>query len=97
MRNEEVSRRVKGDRNILHTIKIRKANWIGYILRWNCLLQHVIEGKLEGRIEVTGRRRRRGKNLLDDLKEKRGYWKLIKEALERTLLRTRCVLRLFFF
>jgi hypothetical protein len=44
---------------ILHTIKRRKANWIGHILGRNCLLKHVIEGKLEGRIEMTGRRGRR--------------------------------------
>jgi hypothetical protein len=47
---------VKEERNIVHTIKRRKANWIGHILRRNCLLKHVIEGKLEGRIEMTGRR-----------------------------------------
>jgi hypothetical protein len=47
----EVLHRVKEERNILHTIKIRKASWIGHILRRNCLLKHVIEGKLEGRIE----------------------------------------------
>jgi hypothetical protein len=45
----------------------------------------VIEGKLEGRIEITGRRGRRRKHLLDDLKEKRRYWKLKEEALDRTL------------
>jgi hypothetical protein len=66
----EVLHRVKEDRNILQAIKIRTANWVGYILRRNCLLQHVIEGKIQGRIEVTGRRGRRRKNLLDDLKEK---------------------------
>jgi hypothetical protein len=70
VRNEEVSHRVKEERIILHTIKRRKANWIGHILRRNCLLKHVIEGKLEGRIEMTGRRGRR-EELLDDLKEKR--------------------------
>jgi hypothetical protein len=63
--------RVKEERNILHAMKRRKANWIGHILRRNCLLKHVIEGKLEGRIELTGRRGRRRKQLLDDLKEKR--------------------------
>jgi hypothetical protein len=42
----EVLHRVKEERNIVHTIKRRKANWIGYILRRNCLLKHVIEGKL---------------------------------------------------
>jgi hypothetical protein len=49
----------------------------------------VIEGKLEGRIEMTGRQGRRRKQLLDDLKEKRRYWKLIEETLDRTLWRTR--------
>jgi hypothetical protein len=58
-------------------------------LRRNCLLKHVIEGKLEGRIEMTGRWRRRRKQLLDDVKEKRRYWKLKEEALDRTMWRTR--------
>jgi hypothetical protein len=80
---------VKEERNIVHTIKRRKANWIGHILRRNCLLKYVIEGKLEGRIEMTGRRGRRRKQLLDDLKEKRKYWKLKEEALDRTVWRTR--------
>jgi hypothetical protein len=44
-------------------------------LRRNCLLKHVIEGKIEEGIELTGRRERRCKQLLDDLKEKRGYRK----------------------
>jgi hypothetical protein len=38
-------------RNIVHTIKKRKANWIGHILSRNCLLKHVIEGKIEGRVK----------------------------------------------
>jgi hypothetical protein len=88
VRNEEVLHRVKEERNILHTIKRRKVNWIGHILHRNCLLKHVIERKLEGRIEMTGRRGRRRKQLLDDLKEKRRYWKLKVEALDRTLWRT---------
>jgi hypothetical protein len=54
--NEEVLHRVKEERNIVHTIKRRKANWIGHILRRNCFIKHVIEGKLEGRIEMTVRR-----------------------------------------
>ena len=45
VRNEEVLLRVKEQRNILHEICKRKANWIGHILRRNCLLQRVIEGK----------------------------------------------------
>jgi hypothetical protein len=88
VRNKEVLRRVKEERNIVHTIKRRKANFIGHFLRRNCLLKHVIEGKLEGRIEMTGRRRRKRKQLLDDLKEKRSYCKLKEEALDRTLWRT---------
>jgi hypothetical protein len=60
--------RVKEQRNILHEISKRKANWIGHILRKNCLLQNVIEGKIKGGIEVTGRRGRRRRKLLDDLK-----------------------------
>jgi hypothetical protein len=89
VRNEDVLHRVKEKRNILHTIKRRKANWIGHILHRTCLLKHVIEGKLEGGIEMTGKRGRRRKQLLDDLKEKRRYWKLKEEALDRTQLRTR--------
>jgi len=45
-------------------------------LRINYVLKYVIEGKIEGRIEVTGRGGGRRKELLDDLKEKRGYWKV---------------------
>jgi hypothetical protein len=89
VRNEDVLHRVKEERNILHTIKRKNANWIGHILRRNCLLKHVIEGKLQGRIEITGRRGRRCKQLLDDLKEKRRYLKLKEEALYRTMWRTR--------
>jgi hypothetical protein len=88
VRNEEVLHRVKEERNILHTIKRRKVNWIGHILRRNCFLKHVIEGKLEGRTAMTGRRGRMRKHLLDDLKEKRRYWKLKEEALDCTLWRT---------
>jgi hypothetical protein len=89
VRNEEVLHRVKEEGNVVHTIKRRKANWIGHILRRNCLLKHVIEGKLEGSIEMTGRRGRRRKQLLDVLKERRRYWKLKEEALDRNVRRTR--------
>jgi hypothetical protein len=64
------------ERNILHTMKRRKTNWIGHILSRNFLLNHVIEGRIEGSTEVTGRRGRRRNQLLDDLKGKRGYWRL---------------------
>jgi len=51
VRNEEVLLRVKEQRTILHEIRKRKANWIGHILRRNCLLQRVTEGKIQGGIE----------------------------------------------
>jgi len=89
VRNEEVLLRVKDQRNILHEINKRKANWIGHILHRNCLLQWVIEGKIRGRIEVTGRRGRRHRKLLDDLKERRGYSHLKEEALVHTMWRAR--------
>jgi hypothetical protein len=89
VRNEEVLLRVQEQRNILHEISKRKANWIGHILRRNCLPQQVIEGKINGEIEMTGRRGRRRRNLLDDLKETRGYAHLKEEALDRTMWRDR--------
>jgi len=52
----------------------------------NCLLKHVIDGTMEKRIVVTGRRGRRGKQLLDVLKNKRGYW-----IIERGNTRSMCV------
>jgi hypothetical protein len=89
VRNGDVLLRVKGQRNILHEIRKRKANWIGHVLRRNCLLQRVTEGKIQGRIEVTGRRGGRRRKLLDDLKERRGYSHLKEEVLDRTMLRAR--------
>jgi hypothetical protein len=47
VRNEEVLLRVKEQRNILHAVSKWKANWIGHILRRNCLLRQVIEGKIK--------------------------------------------------
>jgi hypothetical protein len=85
MRNEVVLLRVKEQRNVLHEISKRKANWIGHILHRNCLLGQFIKGKIKGGIEATGRRGRRRRKLLDDLKERRGYSHLKEEALDRTV------------
>jgi len=85
VRNEEVSHTVQEERNVVQTIKRRKANWIGHTLRRNCLLNHVIEGTTQGRIELTGIRGRRRKQLLDVLEEKGGYCKLKDETLVRNL------------
>jgi hypothetical protein len=87
VRIEEVLLRVKEQRNFLHEINKRKANWIGHFLRRNCLLRQVIEGKIKGGMEVIGRRGRRSRKLLDELKERRGYSHLKEEALDRTVWR----------
>ena len=89
VRNEEVLLRGNEQRTILHETRKRKANWIGHILRRNCLAKQIIEGKIKGQIEVKRRRGRRRKKLLDDLKERRGYCQLKEEALDRTMWRNR--------
>jgi hypothetical protein len=65
--------RVKEQRHILHEISKKKSNRIGHILRRNCLLQRVIEGKIKGGIEVTGIRGRR----------RRSYWMTLRKGKER--------------
>ena len=80
--------RVRLERKVLQTIERRRTNWISHILRRNCLLEHIIEGRVERRTAVTGRRKRRRKQLLDDLGETQRYWKFKVEALDRTVLRT---------
>jgi hypothetical protein len=84
----EVLQRVKEEMNSLQRTKRRKADWIGHILCRNCLLK-LVEGKIEETIKVTGRRRRRRKQLLGDLKAKRGYLKLKEEALGHPLWKIR--------
>ena len=73
---DEVLHRLEEERNILHAVKAKKANWIVYIFRGNCLLEHVTEGN----IERTGIRGRRHTHLLEDFKDKTGYWKLKEDA-----------------
>jgi len=58
---------------------------VGHILRTNCLLKLVTEGKIKRRIEVTGRRGRKRRKLLDDLKERKGYYHLKEKVLVRTM------------
>ena len=74
--------------SMLHTVNRRKANWIGHISSRNCLLRHVIEGEIEGRIDVTGRRERRLSSYWMTL-GKLGYWNLKEVALGRTVWRNR--------
>jgi len=59
-----------------------------HILRRNCPVKHVIDGNIEGRIDVTERRGRRRKQLVDELKETTRDWKLKEEVIGRTLGRT---------
>ena len=54
-------------------MKRRKVDWFGHILHGNWLIKHVIGGKIDGRMEVRGRRGERSKQLLYDFKEKRGH------------------------
>jgi hypothetical protein len=82
----EKRRSIKETRNIPHAIKRRKAKWVGYLLHKNCLLTHVIEGNIEGRIEGTGIQGEKCKQLLD----KGSYWNLKEEALECNVWRTCC-------
>jgi len=84
VKNEEVLHRDNAERNIPHTINRRTGNWVGDLFT-DCLLKHVIEGK----IEETIRREERSKQLLDDIKENRGCSKLKENALDCTLWRTR--------
>jgi len=65
VKNEELLRRVKEERNILHTIKRTRFDWISYVLRKNCLLQHCRSDRTERSWE------RRRKQLLDDFKKTR--------------------------
>jgi len=65
------------------------CNWIGHILRRNCLLKQVIDGKIKGEIVVMRRRGRRHKKLLDERKDSRGYCELKEEAVDRTVWRSR--------
>jgi hypothetical protein len=63
--------------------------FISILYMFRCLPRRVIEGKIKGGIEVTERRGRRSRKLLDDLKERRGYSHLKEEALDRTMWRAR--------
>jgi hypothetical protein len=88
VRGEEVLRRFKEERYILHAIKRREDNLMGHLLRRNCPLKRVIEGNIEVRIEMKGRRGRRRQQLLDDIKETNRCWKWKERVLDRTLWRT---------
>jgi hypothetical protein len=91
VRNEEVLLTVNEQRNThtLYETRKPKANWIRYILRRNCLLKQVTEGMIKRGVEVKGRRGRRRRKLMNDLKERKGYSHLKEEALNRKMWRAR--------
>jgi hypothetical protein len=74
--HEELLRKQKIPRIFLSTnlngidLNRRPCNWICHILRRNCPLRHVIEEKIEGKMDVTGRQGRRLKQLLNDLRKR---------------------------
>ena len=74
--NEQVLECIGERRTLQNNIVHRKANWIGHILRRNCLLHDAIEGQMT---EVKGVGRRRTQ-LLDDLRNRSRYWELKEEA-----------------
>jgi len=86
VRKEEELHRGWGDRNILQTIKSKKANCTGHVIRRDCLRKHVTEAKYRGKIEVTGREGKMHKQLLDKLKVKERILEI-----ERGNTRSRCV------
>jgi hypothetical protein len=71
VRKKEVLYSAKEDRNVLHTVKKRKATWIGHILHRNFLLNLASEGKIAGRTDMKETQERRCKRLVDDIKETR--------------------------
>jgi len=96
---DEVLHRLKEERNILRAVNGRKANWMVYTFRGNCLLEYATEGK----IERTGIRGRRHKHLLEDFKDTTGYWKLKEDTrshsagelvLEKAVYQSQGILRL---
>ena len=70
VRNGEVLHKVNEERNVLHTIKIRKVNCSGHILRRNGLLEHIIE-------EETGNG---NKSREDKEEEVSSYWMTLRKG-----------------
>ena len=78
--NEEVLKRIGEKRTLLNTVLRRKTNWIGHLLRRNCLLRDAIKGEMT---EMKGVGRIRRRQLLDDLRNRKRYWELKEEVEDR--------------
>jgi hypothetical protein len=83
LKNEDELPRAKDEQNIMHNMKRRNPNWI-YKFWVETDSEHIIEGK----IESTGRRGRRRKKQLDDLKDTKRYQYFKEEVLDPTIWRT---------
>ena len=59
LRNEKALEGGEEERNVRHTVKRRKANWIVRTLRRNCLVKHVIGGKMGGQDGDDGETRKK--------------------------------------
>jgi hypothetical protein len=86
VRNDEALHTVNEERNILHTMKRRKVNWIDYILRGNCLLKHVTIGTIKGRSDKKTGEKDVNRHWMTVRKRKGRYWKLNDEALSGELV-----------
>ena len=78
--SKQVLERIGEKRKLLNDILQRKANWIGHILRRNCLLRDAIEGRQMTELKEVGKRRTQ---LLNDLGNRRRHWELKEEAEDR--------------
>jgi len=77
--NEEVLSLVQEQRFLVHVIKQRQANWIGHVLRHDCLLKTVLEGKIEGK-RPRGKPRRKMLDLLMEQEEKKISYEELKRG-----------------
>jgi hypothetical protein len=71
------------ERNIVHAIKRRKADWIGYILRRNCLVIHASKKIYKGGEDEEEDVRSCRMKLQDDFKQKVAYLNVEEEAVVR--------------
>jgi len=82
--NEEVLSLVKEQRCLVHVIKQRQANWIGHVLRHECLLKTVLEGKIEGK-RTRGKPRRKMLDLLMEQEDKKISYQELKRRAEHRI------------
>jgi len=79
--NEEVLCLVQEHRSLMQVIKQRQANWIGHVLRHDCLLKTVQEGKMEGK-RPRGKPRRKMLDLLMEQEDKKISYEELKKGAE---------------